>query len=210
MDLSGKQFDRWSVLHFHDRSGVDRKPRWWCRCQCGSERAVFQGSLVLHTSRSCGCLRREVSGSRTRTHGRSGTKIYMVWSDMLKRCNNPGHPSYKHYGGRGISVCERWRDIENFVSDMGDPEEKRELDRIDNDGPYSPDNCRWATRSEQANNSRRNKWVSYQGETLTVTQWAERLNIEFHVLRWRLKHNWPIERALTEPLHIEDSHRTTR
>lgn len=148
-DLTGQKFGRWTVIGFACRK---ERNYWNCKCECGTARAVSQSNLVTNISTSCGC--------KTRLHGMYGTKINKVWNSMRDRCNNPKHPYYNRYGGRGIVVCERWNEFINFYNDMhATYKEGLELDRINNDGNYEPSNCRWTTRKEQCNNKRQPKRV---------------------------------------------------
>lgn len=133
---------------------------------------------------------------RATKHGLSYTPEYRAWQQMLRRCTVPTHPSYARYGGRGIVVCERWLVVENFIADVGKRPEGHELDRRDNDGPYSPENCRWVTRKVNDRNRSSNHFVEWSGERLTVVEWAERLGLGVDTLAWRLK-RWPLEKAMT-------------
>jgi len=135
------------------------------------------------------------------THGRSRTKIYRVWRSMLSRCQDPNFPKFQNWGGRGIRVCERWQTFEHFFADMGECPPGRVLDRIDNDGDYTKDNCRWATTREQHNNKRPNRPLTFNGRTQTIAEWARELGFSYFTLNTRLNRlGWSIERALTTPI----------
>lgn len=125
-------------------------------------------------------------------------RTYDSWANMRKRVNNPSDPSYKRYGGRGITICERWQNsFINFLADMGPRPKSLTLERIDNDGPYSPDNCKWDTRANQVRNCRNNVWLTYQGETLCITDWSRRYAFNVTTARQRLRRGWTIEEVFT-------------
>lgn len=191
LNLVGSVFDRLTVIESapNDKHG---KPQWVCQCSCG--KAVTATTTVLRAGRkkSCGCLRSEKSASHCRgmgTHGHwvggKATPEHTAWAAMKARCNTPTHKQYKHYGARGISVCPRWNEsFEAFFEDMGPrPSAHSSLERIDNNGNYTPENCRWATYKEQNNNTRNNRMLTIQGETKSYQQWCD----EFGITRGRLK-----------------------
>jgi hypothetical protein len=147
---------------------------------------------------------------RHRTHGMSYSRPYGIWRSMKERCLNKNSPAWRHYGGRGITVCDRWMEFENFYADMGDPPAGMELDRIDNDGPYTKENCRWATIKQQGRNRRTNRMITFRGETKCVTEWAESLGMRPSALIHRLDKGWPVEEAMTAPLVPRKLSRTWR
>lgn len=179
-DLSGKQFGRWFVLGpadpLRDRQG---NLMWRCRCSCGTERAVRGYVLTSRDCPSCGCRIVEATKLRAITHGKRSTKEYGIYRAMLNRCDLPSQKCYPQYGGRGITVCERWRaSFAAFLEDMGPrPSDGHSVDRIDPNGNYEPGNCRWATSVQQNNNRRNNRRITHAGKTLTLAEWARELGV---------------------------------
>jgi hypothetical protein len=169
-----------------------------CRCLCGVERLVSVRLLAKGRSKSCGCLAADLSAERKITHGWSRTPEYQAWRSMLKRCDNPNAKAYKDYGGRGIKIEERWYIFPNFICDMGKkPSPKHSIERRDNSLGYSKSNCYWATYVEQNNNTRGNRPISYRGETLNISQWADRVGIRRAALQSRLRNGWDFEDAIS-------------
>lgn len=197
--LVGKRFGRWLVVEYLGRN-EKKYHKFRCRCDCGVEKDVIYGSLTSGLSTSCGCYNRELPRTGRKTHGKSFTRAHHSYEHMMQRCYNPNNPSYLRYGGRGIGVCDRWRnEIQTFFDDMGDPPEGMTLGRIDNNDNYSPDNCRWETPQEQANNRRSNVWITFQGKTLTAAQWARLLGFNQRIVEERIRRGWTVEEALLTP-----------
>lgn len=154
-NIIGDRFGRMVVVRLHDPGASGRHASWECRCDCGKT-SVAQGSKLANgNTKSCGCLRRELGIAANTTHGRARTPTYRIWVLMRYRCFNPKAKPYKYYGGRGITVCDRWLSFQNFFDDMGERPSGMSIDREDNDGNYEPGNCRWATPKEQRANQRR-------------------------------------------------------
>jgi hypothetical protein len=154
IDITSERFGRWVVLALHPERSRVREARWACRCDCGGE-GIVQGSHLRNGhSTSCSCLRKERLAKSNTKHGLSRSRAYQRWGAMKTRCFNPRYKDYSDYGGRGITVCERWLIFENFFADMGDPPPGMSLDRIDFNGNYESANCRWATVAEQLANRR--------------------------------------------------------
>ena len=209
-DLTGHPFGKLMVVGLApDRSkGV----RWICQCSCGQQTQVPIKTSALRSgkTRSCGCLWRETVPGNNATHRRSGDYLYRVWSLMRQRCNNRKNPAYARYGGRGIKVCRRWeQSFERFATDMGErPTDTHELDRRNNNKGYSPQNCYWALPQQQSRNRRSNRWLTLNGETKTVAEWADITGITSWSIRQRIdRYGWTIEKSLTTPEDPSWNHR---
>lgn len=197
-DLSGEKFGRWLVVRREPGVTNSGHARFHCRCECGNEGLVLGHQLRRGTSLSCGCLRNDLSSQRMKKHGLSNHRLFPIWDSMMQRCYNPDNAAYANYGGRGITVCNRWHDVTHFIADNEALAKPRlTLDREDNDGPYSPENTRWATRATQALNRRSNVFLTHDGRTQTLFEWAREVGIRPRTLWQRIKLEWPIEDALT-------------
>lgn len=195
INLKGRVFGRLKIVKY---SGISNKNATWeCVCECGARTTAYACHLKSGRMVSCGCHRREVLREKAKTHGLSRTPTYIVWKSMMQRCRDPKSSSYANYGGRGVSICKRWLRFENFLEDMGVRPPGLSLERKDNDGNYSKSNCRWATAIDQANNTRRNRFVSRYGKRLTVAQWERELGVRSGLIQLRLQRGWSPSRALT-------------
>lgn len=186
MVLTGQRFGKLTVIGYGGKRHRGKTPpqTWICRCDCGNIRRVDAGNLRAGFSKSCGCVHLTKN-----LDAKSYQPEYLAWHGLKGRCLNPANPCYRHYGGRGIQVCQRWLDsFDDFVADMGlRPSDKHSIDRKDNDGNYEPSNCRWATSKEQSQNRRNNVRLTHQGITICASEWARRLGISPQRIEQRIK-----------------------
>lgn len=194
IDLTGKKYNNLTVKNIVI---VKNQTCWNVKCDCGNEFVILGHRLKNGSIKSCGCIRKKNTLLRNTTHNLTGTPSYYTWSGMIQRCTNVKSKHYKDYGGRGITVCDKWLKFEGFFEDMGERPNGLTLDRKDNDGNYCKENCRWSTKEEQSNNSRSTRQITYNGKTQTLTEWSKELGIKRNVLNFRLFRNWSIERAFT-------------
>ena len=192
--IPGQQFVRLTVVQRVSRH------YWLCRCRCGKQTSVYAYNLLTKKSKSCGCLTADMTRSRATIHGLTETPEYTTWLAMRRRCQRPKDPNYARYGGRGLTICKRWDRFEHFIADMGQrPTPQHSIERINNDGNYTPRNCRWATRAEQSMNKSNNLTFDYRGERWTTKRAAEFTGLCLRAIRKRIKLGWAPERILTEP-----------
>jgi hypothetical protein len=196
-DLTGRVYGSLCVVEFaHIYHG---HAYWLCRCECGSYTIARGSHLKAGNISSCGCKKGNI------THGESKTRLYNIWNNMKQRCQNPENTEYHRYGGRGISVCAAWGNYATFrdwaLSHGYAP--NLSIDRKDNNGNYEPDNCRWATARQQANNTRQNRLIELDGQSYSVSEWARRLGIKQSTISMRInKYGWSAEKALTTEVKI--------
>jgi hypothetical protein len=198
INMIGKTFGKLSVISEDGYLGALLSFK--CLCDCGKVATVRGTSLRSGNTTSCGCVHKKMVGNLNRRHGLNASTEYSIWQNMITRCTNANSNCFYRYGGRGISVSNEWRNFEKFYADMGKRPNGMTLDRIDNNGSYSKDNCRWATLGEQARNTRRTKLVEYNGKTQCLKDWANEVGMAYNTLRKRfVLYNWSFEKALTTP-----------
>lgn len=213
-DLTGQKFGRLLVVKQIGRDS-NQNVVWECLCDCGNVTSAITTVLKRGTKRSCGCLMRESAkiqlekNAKRITHGGYKERLYTIYAAMIRRCENPHDNRYDKYGGRGIKVCDEWRNdysaFRSFALENGyDPEGKygqTTIDRIDVNGNYCPENCRFVSQTVQQNNKSNNTWMTYNGKTLTMAQWAKELGISVNTIMSRINYGWSTERILSEPVH---------
>lgn len=203
IDLTGQRFGRLMVVRYAGRSR-GKKNLWLCKCDCGNEKVVAVDKLHSGNTKSCGCLQREVHRKCRMTHGKSDTKLYLVWREMITRTENQNAERYGIYGGRGISICGEWHNDFQLFYDWAIQNGYKEgltIDRIDVNGNYEPDNCRWITPYEQSRNLRKNVRITYSGKTMILKDWAKEIGIDYHTLWQRIrKSGWTVEEAFETPV----------
>lgn len=201
-DLTGRRFGRLTVIEIAPRNPSSPSTRWYCQCDCGNKTIAYAPMLKNGTKLSCGCLKKERQLMTATKHGGRRTRLYHIWSMMKQRTDNPKHTAYKNYGGKGVRVCTEWHDdfaaFRDWALSSG-YKDSLTIDRIDVNGNYEPGNCRWVSKAEQNRNQTRNVRLTYNGETLLMSDWAKRLGISAQALYRRINVlQWPLERALSE------------
>lgn len=205
LQLAGQTFGRLYVIEYVGVTAVQRHSLWRCLCSCGDDEniVIVQGrNLVNGGTKSCGCLSKEVTSTRSTTHGKSRTTEYRIWSGIKDRCLNPNSRDFPGWGGRGIKMCQQWQEsFETFLDDVGGrPGKEFSLDRVDNEKGYEPGNVRWATMTEQHRNRRGNILLTFGGVTLPLPTMAEQYGMTRDSLQHRLDQGWSVERSLTTPI----------
>ena len=202
MDLVGQKFGKLTVIKKDEIKTIKGKYTYWvCECECGSVKSIYQGSLRNGKTTSCGCYGKEQRLKAKTKHGLSHTRIKRIYDNMLSRCYNPKTPKFKNHGGRGIKVCDEWLGENGFINFVNwamsnGYDEELTLDRIDNDGDYSPDNCRWADEETQHKNRRITLYIEYNGEKKTVQEWSKELGISENTIYYRYYHGYTPEEIL--------------
>ena len=203
-DLVGRRFHDLLVISFLERK--NGRNYWLCRCCCGNEKTVRGDHLISGATHSCGCKKTKQITEMNKTnkkHGMRYSRIYNIWCGIKDRCENSNYHNYNDYGGRGIKICEDWRrDFVKFYEWAVKNGYKSDLtiDRINVNGDYCPENCRWVSMKVQENNKRNNRVLTYKGRSQTITQWSEEIGINRETLYGRIRRGWDVEKTLTTPV----------
>ena len=205
IDLTGQTFSQLTVI-CRAENDKRRGARWKCRCACGGFATIRAYNLRSGKTKSCGCMGRERLIERNFVHGRTGSPEYATWKSIIKRCTNPNDISFKNYGERGIKVCEEWmNDFMAFFNYIGPkPTQKHSIERINNNRNYQPGNVKWATQKQQCNNKRNNHRITLNGQTMTITQWADFVGIPPKTLHNRINLGWPPVKAIFQPVRYSN------
>ena len=206
IDVAGQKFGKWTAIRPTGEKTKNGTNIWLCECECGNVGFVSINNLRSGSSKSCGCISKERMSRLNYKHGGKNERLYMVWSTMLRRCRDTKTKDFENYGGRGITVCDEWKDYSMFkawaLANGYDPNAKPQectIDRIDGTKGYSPDNCRWVSAKVQQNNRRDNVLLTYNGETQMCAQWNRECGFSKNLVDSRIKRGWTVEEAITTP-----------
>jgi len=202
IDLTGKKFTKLTVIEY--KGCNNGRSIWLCKCDCGKEIIITSKVLLNGNTNSCGCYAIERAKEANTKHGLYKHKLYDVWSGIKSRCYEKKHKYFNYYGGRGISVCEEWRNDFKVFYDWAVNNGYKDgltIDRIDSNGNYEPSNCRWTTWKIQGNNTRKNVFIEYRGEIKTLSEWCEKLDLAYYTIQSRIKKlGWSVEKAFEMPI----------
>ena len=206
-DLTGQRFGRLVAIS-SKMDNDNRRCVWICKCDCGNYKEVTTVNLTHGLTSSCGCLQKETLAGRNKTHGESKTRLYKIWKGIRTRCYNTNYAEYKNYGGRGIQVCDEWKSdflaFKSWAESSGYNSSAKyqecTIDRIDVNGNYCPENCRWIPNAEQANNTRKTKHYSLNGEDHTLSDWCKIYGIKKQNVQARMQLGWDFEKAISTPV----------
>lgn len=211
IDITGKKFNLLTAVE-RVENGSNGQARWKCLCDCGNTTYVSAANLKSGAVKSCGCLRHRSAPNRT--HGMSKSRLYLEWAGIKSRCFYKGAKKYKHYGGRGIKICSEWAESFEAFKDWAlrsGYNDSLTIERVDVNGNYCPENCKWITRKEQGFNTRRNVVITYNGKTQTLLEWVEELGLDYKRVHNRLfKLGWTFERAISTPVNVNKRNKSTR
>ena len=200
IDMAGHKYGRLTVIEMAGHN-AHKQRQWRCLCDCGTSVERTGSDIRRGSTLSCGCLHKDLASAASKTHGMSKTPIWSIHRAMMDRCYLPTSHAYSRYGGRGITVCTRWHDFENFFADMGHKPTGMSLERADNNAEYSPSNVQWATAKDQANNRRSSRWIEFRGETKTLAQWCDELGLKVGTVWARLNRDgFTVEAAFTKSI----------
>ena len=210
LDLTGQKYNRLKVVNFDGvrRDSKGRTFRYWkCKCDCGSEVYLTTHALRSGNTKSCGCYNLELLKKRNYLHGMSNSRIYTTWKNMKSRCYYPKNAEFKNYGGRGIKICDEWKnDFQVFYewSIKHGYKEELTIDRIDNNGNYQPDNCRWVDMAVQSRNTSRTRYIEFNGKRLTICEWGIEIGGTSTTVLYRIEQGWSVEEAIMTPIGKKD------